>query len=55
MIEIPDCRITGTDVIIGGYLLPHPIRDGSVVVTPTRDGNIVTVEFIVGEVTVEER
>lgn len=55
MTEIPDCRITGTDVYIGGQQLPRPIRDGGVVVTPTRHGNIVTVEFIVGEVTVEER
>lgn len=55
MTEIPDCRITGTDVFIGGQPLPHPLRDGSVVVTPTRHGNILTVEFIVAEVTVEER
>lgn len=56
MTDIPDCRITPTDVIIGGHPLPGLIRHGSVTVTPggTTDVNIVTVDFIVGQVVIEE-
>lgn len=56
MTELPDARITPTQISIGGTELPGLIGDDSVRVTPGwKNGiNTVTVDFLVGHIVVEE-
>lgn len=56
MTEIPNARITRDAVYIGDHKLPGLILSRGVSVEPggTTHANIVTVQFIVGEVVVED-
>jgi hypothetical protein len=55
MTNIPDARITSTEVWIGDQKLPGPIMESGVTIEPggTTHANRVTVTFIVGRVEVE--
>lgn len=54
--EIPNARVGDGEVLIGGVKLPGLICDGGVRIKPGlgQGLNIVTVDFIVGEVVVED-
>lgn len=56
MTDIPNARITSTDVFIGEDKLPGIIEQNGVTVLPGGHDSInrVTVTFLVGEVTVED-
>lgn len=56
MTDIPNARITTTEILIGGQPLPGPIEAHSISVTPggVTDLNRLSVTFIVGRVDIDD-